>query len=517
MRVKSWSTVLLVVAAACGDDGGGDLVPDAPVAVNHPELDLPMRTQIQMMEAKQLASADLTAWYLERIRDRDAPMTGTHAFLRLDPMAGATASTVDAQRGTGKLLQGAVLAIKDNIDTAGLVTTGGSIALAQNVPTTDATVIAKVRAANAVIVGKANLSEWANFRGYRSTSGWSSAGGQTRHGRVSGYNPCGSSSGSAASVANGTSSASLGTETNGSIVCPAAIHSLVGFKPTVGLVSRAGVIPISHTQDTVGPITRDVGDAARLLSVIAGPDAKDPATAAIPTSLSLDFEAPLATATLAGKRIGVIRSFGSFGADIDTVFAAELTRMSGAGAVLVDVTLPDNTFNNDGFEVLLYEFKAGINAYLASHARAGQPGSLSELIAYNTANMPVVLAYFGQEILVEAQMRGDLDTPAYLAAKQRVRTAAADNGITAALAADNLDVLVSPTMSAPWMTNYVTGDQFGNGSSPYPAAAGFPHLTVPMRPGSATPAGLSIMGGQWDDAEVLAIGYAYERLRAMSP
>jgi amidase len=264
----------------------------------------------------------------------------------------------------------------------------------------------------------------------------------------------------------------------------------------------------------VGPITKDVGDAARLLSVIAGPDAADPATGAIPPSLSLDFEAPLASATLAGKRIGVIRSFGSFGGAIDTTFEAELRRMRSAGTILVDVSLPDPTFGAYEHEVLLYEFKAGISAYLASHAHSGQPATLAELIAYNDANASVVMPYFGQEVFLAAQRMGDLTTPAYIAAKKAAHTAAADAGITAALAANNLDVLVTPTSGDPWLTTYDGGDRASKEASPYPAAAGFPHLTVPMRPPSQSPAGMSFIGGAWKDGEVLAIGYAYERLRA---
>ena len=307
----AWAWVLV---AACGS--GGHATPDADVSA---WLDKPLRDQVAAIEGGQLTGADLEAGYRARVDARDPSV---HAIVIIDPQAGATASSLDGHHGGA--LQGAVIVVKDNIDTQGLATTAGSLALATNEPVKDAFVVDRLRAAHAVVLAKTNLSEWANFRSTASISGWSSVGGQTYNGTHPGYSPCGSSAGSAAAVAAGLASAALGSETDGSIVCPASMNGVVGFKPTVGLVSRAGVVPISATQDTVGPITKTVGDAARVLSAIAGPDPADPATADIPTGMSLDFEAGLTGASLAGKRFGVV-DFG-YGAPVDAVFAAARAR-----------------------------------------------------------------------------------------------------------------------------------------------------------------------------------------------
>jgi amidase len=497
---------------ACGGGGGDDQISEPDAMVDEiAELDLPMREQVARMEAGTLTSSTLLANYrvrMTRIDDR-----GINAVLSHDPQAETVASTVDGQRGQGALLQGAVLLIKDNIDTAGLATTAGSIALAHNVPAKDAFVVARVRAANAVIEGKSNLSEWANFRGFGSTSGWSSVGQQTTHFAVAAFSPCGSSAGSGAAVAANEISAALGTETNGSIICPASVNGVVGFKPTVGLVSRAGVIPVSSTQDTVGPITRDVGDAARLLHVIAGPDADDPATASIPTDFDFDFEAQLATATLAGKRIGVLRN-AAFDAGTLALYDTELARLAAAGAILVEVTLPDAAaFGTDSYTVMTTEFKVGIDAYLASHATAGQPGSLEDLISFNNANAAIVMPYFGQQIFLDAQLTTGTSSPGYLTAKANAHAAAGDNGILAVMSANNLDALVSPTVGPTWAIDYARGDVVGPVSGSYPAVAGYPHLTVPMGTVGGLPVGLSLFGRPFDDGKLLALGFAYEQVR----
>jgi amidase len=506
--------VTACVLVGCGGGGGDDEPPpDAPDVVEMPELDLDLREQVARMETGMLTSADLTNGYFGRIERRDAPTTGTHAFITLDLNARNVAATVDGMRGGGKLLQGAVIVLKDNIDTAGLATTAGSRALAQNVPSTDATLVAKLRAANAVILGKGNLSEWANFRGNMSTSGWSSLGDQTRHPLVKSFSPCGSSSGSAAAVRDGTISAAIGTETNGSIICPSSINGIVGFKPTVGLVSRAGIIPISSTQDTAGPMAKTVGDVARLLRVIAGPDAADPATNAIPMNMSFDFEAGLASASLAGKRLGVVRSI-PFDSGTNAVFEMQLQRIAAAGAILVDVSLPDvSTFGADEFTLLTFEFKDGINAYLTSHARPNQPASLADLINYNNANSNVVLRYFGQELFIQSEATTGLATQAYIDAKQRARMATLDNGILAVMAANNLDALISPSTGPSWVINYQTGDTGTQVASAHAAIAGCPHLTIPMGAVMGMPVGLSLVARPFEDAKVIELGYAYEQLR----
>jgi amidase len=492
-------------AGAAGDSGLPSLDPAD-------YLDRTLREQVAVMEAKQLTAAGLTAAYLGRIESRDRGSSGLRAVLAVDPEAEADAALLDEKRGSGALLQGAVILVKDNIDSEGLATTAGSTALANNVPDADAPSIAKLRAANGVVLGKTNLSEWANFRGFRSSSGWSSVGGQTLNGADSAYNPCGSSSGSGAAVAAGMASAALGTETDGSIVCPASVNGVVGFKPTVGLVSRTGVVPISHTQDTIGPMTKDVGDAARVLSVIAGPDPADPATAEIPASLDLDFEAALEGASLSGKRLGV-GGPGPFPLAVRDLFDAQLARIEAAGAEIVPITLPSPAaYGNDEFTVLLYEFKPDLNAYLASHARSGQPQTLAELIAFNEANAAVVMPFFGQEIFEQAEATTGLAAPEYLTAKDNARRAALDDGIVALMATSNLDAILAPTASYAWVTDHANGDPPIAASSGLAAVAGCPHLTVPMGEVNGLPVGLSIFAGRWQDGEVLALGYAYEQL-----
>lgn len=472
-------------------------------------LDRPLRDQVTALESGAITSAGLTQAYLERIADRDETI---NSVLTLDPEASVKAGELDLEIGQNALLQGAVILVKDNIDTKDMATTAGSLAMQNNVPAADAFAVSRLHAENALVLGKTNLSEWANFRGAQATSGWSSLGGQTANGADPSKNPCGSSSGSGAAVAAGLASAALGTETDGSIVCPAAVNGIVGFKPTVGLVSRAGVIPISDSQDTIGPMTRTVGDAARVLSAIAGPDPADPATLAIPSGLDLDFEAALPSATLAGKRLGVV----AVGVDppVQALFDTERARIEAAGAVVIDVVLDTTSYGNDEFTVLLHEFKAGLNAYLAAHPVAGQPTTLAELIAYNEANAATVMPHFGQELFVAAEATTGLDAPSYLAAKQNAKLAAGENGIAAVLSANNLDALIAPTGDVAWTTNYATGDPFGTVTflSRPAAVAGYPHLTLPMGAAGGLPAGLSIFAGEWQDGEVLALGHAYEQL-----
>lgn len=482
-----WLLVLAVGCSGSADNPAAQsdtgVIADAAPVDPGPFLDKSLRDQVIALESGVVTSAALTQAYLARIATRDKDI---HAILALDPTASKQASNADAKKG-GKL-QGATILIKDNIDTKDLATTAGSIALAKNIPAKDALAVAKLRAANAIVLGKTNLSEWANFRGNKATSGWSSAGGQTNNGHDPAYNPCGSSSGSGAAIAAGMAAGALGTETDGSIVCPSSMNGVVGFKPTVGLVSRTGVVPISHTQDTIGPIARTVGDAARLLSVIAGPDPDDPATAAIPGDVSLDFEAPLATASLAGKRFGVV-SFRHPTA-VMSLFNAERARLEKAGATVVDVTMDLSTWRASEFTVLKYEFKADLNAYLASHARDGQAKTLAELIAFNDANKDTVLKYFGQEVFLDAEATTGLDADEYKTAKATAHNGAT-NAIDAALTANKLDALISPTFSVTFKTDYTRGDPGVVGSSAPAAVAGYPHLTLPMGLVSGLPASRS--------------------------
>jgi amidase len=490
---------------------GSAVAADAADAAEY--LDKPLRDQVTALEAGTITSAALTQGYMARSAARDAVDGGVHAVIVTDPNAVADATALDGKRGHGALLQGAAIFVKDNIDTKGIATTAGSLALAQNVPADDAFVVARIRAAQGLVFAKTNLSEWANFRSTMATSGWSSVGGQTYNGHNTKYDPCGSSSGSAAGIAAGLASAAIGTETSGSIVCPASVNGVVGFKPTVGLLSRAGVIPISASQDTVGSLTRTVGDAARMLRVMAGPDPNDSATANIPAGMSFDFETPLTTATLSGKRLGIVTSY-AFGNAVMAVFGKATAKMQAAGAILVpNVQVDASSWGQDELTLLLTEFKVGINAYLAAHPVPGQPATLADLIAFDTAHASTVMPYFGQELFTQAEATNGLADPAYVTAKQSAQAATRQNGIDAALTMYNLYALISPTFDPAWPIDYTTGDpQTLHGAQGPPACAGYPHLTVPMGFVGGLPVGISFVGTAWHDAEILALGYAYEQL-----
>ncbi len=476
-------------------------------------LDASLVEQVAAIEGGTISGASLLEAYLERIAERDEGDEGINSIIALDPDATEAASSLDALAGSDALLQGAVVLVKDNIDTAGLATTAGSLALEGNIPAADARIVAAIREANALMLGKANLSEWANFRGENSTNGWSSLGGLTLNGYDPDYNPCGSSSGSAAAVAAGLASASIGTETDGSIVCPASMNGVVGFKPTVGLVSRGGVIPISASQDTAGPITRTVADAARLLTAMAGEDDADSATEEIPDGFSLDFEASLDPDSLDGARLGIVKNYVGRNSDIDALFDEACAELEAAGATLVEVSFWMD-YKQEEWLVLLTEFKVGINEYLASHETEGQPASLTELIAWNEAHADEVMPWFGQEYFEEAEETGGLEDPDYLAAVEHVWTTIGEEGIVASMTDNELDAFIAPTAGPAFVTDLKTGDQVTIPVASSPAAAiGAPHLTVPMGLVDDLPIGLSFFANQWQDAEVLSLGYAYEQLR----
>ncbi|MFN4296080.1 MAG: amidase [Brevundimonas sp.] len=423
----------------------------------------------------------------------------------------ADSATWDAGAADRSII-GMPILIKDNIETADMPTTAGSLALVNNAPGRDAPLVARLREAGAVIAGKANLSEWANFRGADSISGWSAVGGQTRNPHALDRNPCGSSSGSAAAVAAGLVPAAIGTETNGSIVCPAAANGVVGFKPTVGLVSRTHIIPISESQDTAGPITRTVEDAALILSVMAGTDPADPATAEADARRT-DYRAALDAGSLAGARIGVARFASGYHDGTDAVFEAALADLRAAGAELVEITEGPamGPIGQAQFTVLLTELKAGLNAYLASTDPTQVPTrTLADLIAFNEAT-PRELALFGQEYFVHAEATGGLDDPEYVQARDTARRLAGPEGIDRLLAEYDVIALVAPTGGPAWPTDPVMGDRFLGSSSTLAAVAGYPHLTVPMGFVHGLSVGLSIFGGRWDDARILSLGYAYEQ------
>ena len=417
-------------------------------------------------------------------------------------------------------LRGLPVLLKDNIETADMPTTAGSLALAANAPGRDAPLVGRLRAAGAVILGKTNLSEWANIRSSNSTSGWSAVGGLTRNPHALDRNTCGSSSGSGAAVAAGLAPAAIGTETDGSITCPAAINGVVGFKPTVGLVSRTHIVPISHSQDTAGPITRTVEDAAIVLSVIAGSDPADPATAEA-DARKVDYRAALDADSLHGVRLGVMRFALGSSAGTDAVFGTSLQALRDAGAVLVDIDKApsdEEAMSAAELTVLLTELKADLNAYLAStDPKQVKTRTLADVIAFNIAE-PRELALFGQELFLKAEGAKGLDDPAYLAARATSLRLAGADGIDRLMADNDVVALVGPTTGPAWTTDVVNGDHYGGSVSSMPAIAGYPHLTVPMGFVRGLPVGISFIGGAWDDARILSLGYAFEqKTRALRP
>ncbi|HEX9948279.1 MAG TPA: amidase [Allosphingosinicella sp.] len=434
-----------------------------------------------------------------------------NAVIATDPTALDQARSLDRNRRSRGPLFGMPILIKDNIETLGpLPTTAGSLALAANVTNRDAPLVARLRQAGAVIVGKANLSEWANIRDNDSISGWSAVGGQTRNPHALNRNACGSSTGSGVAVAAGMVPAAIGTETDGSITCPASINGIVGFKPTVGLVSRTHVVPISHSQDTPGPMTRTVRDAALVLSAIAGSDPADPQTREADARRA-DFAAGLSADSLRGKRIGVMRFASGFGTDAP--FEAALQTLKAQGAVLVEIAKFERKpeMGAGEFKVLLTELKADLNAYLATTPPSVRTRSLAEVIAFNKGSARE-LALFGQDTFEEAEKTKGLDDPEYKKARETSLRLAGPEGIDRMLKDNNVVALVGPTVAPAWLIDSVHGDMYpGGGAGGFAAVAGYPHLTVPMGAVKGLPVGLSFIGPQWSDGMILSLGYAYEQ------
>lgn len=508
---------LILAGTAQADAAAADHPPAGPPVLHGINLDnLTVLDLQRYMDGHRLSSVALTDFYLDRIRALNPSL---HAVIETNPDAPAEAKASDAQRkghGARGPLEGIPVLLKDNVDTADREhTTAGSFALLGDKPARDAFLVQRLRAAGAVILGKANLSEWANFRSLTSSSGWSGRGGQTNNPYVLDRNPCGSSSGSAVSAAADLATVTIGTETDGSIVCPSGTNDDVGIKPTLGLVSRAGVVPISAQQDTAGPITRNLTDAAAVLSVIQGVDARDPATAAAAPFVHRDYLAALNKGAMAGKRIGVWRGGGD-NPDADVVLAGTINKLISMGATVVDnVDLPgiNDAFNNE-FPALLVEFKHDINAYLAA-TPGDHPADLAGLIAFNQAHADVEMPFFQQEIFEQAQATsGDESDPTYQQ-ERSTATTAARNAIDSAMAANHLDAILAPTNGPAWVTNLQTGDDFTNfTSASAPAAiAGYPDLTVPAGydANNVLPIGMSLFGGRFSEPTLISLGYAFEQ------
>jgi amidase len=453
------------------------------------------------MAAGSLDAVTLTQAHLARIAALDRSGPRLHSILELNPHALAEAERLDRERRSGRVrgpLHGVPILIKDNIDVRGLVSSAGSLALADHHPRRDAEIVSHLRAAGVVILGKTNLSEWANLRSPRSTSGWSSRGGLTRNPYALDHNPCGSSSGTGAAIAASLAVVGVGTETDGSIMCPSAVHALVGLKPGVGVLGQRGIIPISATQDSAGPMARTVRDAALLLTAM--------------TDGAIDYAAKLGPDALRGRRIGVLRQAMGRDPAVDAVSERALAALRAAGAELVDVEISTwGQWDGPELELLLHEFKAGLDAYLADLEPTAPVHSLRELIAWNEAHRRVVMPYFGQELLVQAQARGGLDSPIYLRARAEARRLAWDEGLRPALTIHDLDALVAPTTGTAWPTDLVHGDRFSGSGTSIAAVAGTPCLTVPMGEHRGLPLGLAFLGDRGSEAELLALGHAFEQ------
>lgn len=470
----------------------------------------------QLMAGGTVTSVDLVSAYLRRIEKFDKAGPGLNSVIELNPAAIEIARALDAERaksGPRSPLHGIPVLIKDNIDTADdMQTTAGSLALVGSKPERDARIVERLRAAGAVIIGKTNLSEWANFRSTKSSSGWSGRGGQTKNPFMLDRNPSGSSSGSAVAVAAGLAPVAIGTETDGSIVSPASVNGIVGIKPTLGMVSRAGIIPIAHSQDTAGPMAKTVADAALLLGTLAGVDPRDPETKKVEGREGIDYTKFLDPNALEGARIGVVRSksFG-LGPNVDPILESSIATMKAKGATVVDVELPGlETIGESEFEVLLYEFKADLEAYLAARPGA-RVKTLDELIAFNKANADREMPYFGQEIIEMAAKKGPLTDKAYLDALAKNHEVTRTKGIDAVIDANKLDALVSIANGPSWPIDLANGDAYTGGSSTPAAVAGYPSITVPAGQVHRLPVGILFFGKAWSEPKLISLAYAFEQ------
>jgi amidase len=468
-----------------------------------------------LMESSKISAEAITRAYLLRIELLNPEL---NAVIAVNPDALAEARALDLERqenGSRGPLHGVPVLLKDNIESHEPVpTTAGSLALAGNITGRDAHFVSLLREAGVVILGKTNLSEWANFRSERSSSGWSGVGGQTNNPYDTTRNPCGSSSGSGVAASASLAAVTVGTETNGSIVCPATANGVVGIKPTVGLVSRTGVVPISHSQDTAGPMARNLSDAVALLEAMIGEDAADPATQIVAEVAGWNLHEHLLSDGLEGKRIGVVRSLAGFHSEVDHLLDGAIADLEAAGAMIIDDLEFEETEGLDqaAYDVLLYEFKHDLNAYLAGLPdREGLPAtSLEELIAFNAAHADEEMPFFGQEIFVKSQAMGPLTESAYTQALTKVQTTSR-HGIDQLLLEHELDALIAPTGGPAWKTDLVNGDHFGGSSSSYPARAGYPNITVPMGWVHGLPVGLSFFATALSEPTLIEIAFAYEQ------
>jgi amidase len=467
------------------------------------------------MKSGKFTARSLVRKYLDRIDEIDRHGPAINSVIEINPDAVGIAEALDRERkekGARGPLHGIPILIKDNIDTADrMMTTAGSLALVGSRPAQDAFVARKLREAGVVILGKTNLSEWANFRSSHSTSGWSGRGGQTKNPYVLERNACGSSSGSGAAPSANLCSVAVGTETDGSVVCPSSTNSLVGIKPTVGLISRSGIIPISHSQDTAGPMARTVSDAATLLGALTGIDPSDGATK---TQRSFrDYTQFLDKRGLKGARLGVARKYFGFNDRVDKLMNDRIGEMKKLGAVFVDpADIPTSgKFDDSELEVLLYEFKADLNTYLRRLGPGAQVHSLKEVIEFNEKNRDSEMPYFGQDLFIKAEAKGPLTEKKYLQALAKNHLLSRTQGIDFIMRKHRLDALIAPTGGPAWPTDWINGDHFTGGYSTASAVAGYPHITVPAGYVFGLPVGISFFGAAWSEPKLIQYAYAFEQ------
>jgi amidase len=483
------------------------------------ELDELTITELQNgMKSGKYTALSLTKKYLQRIQEIDKQGPMVNSVIEVNPDALSIAAALDRERkekGSSRgPLHGIPVLIKDNIDTADrMMTTAGSLALLGSMPAHDSFVAQRLREAGAVILGKTNLSEWANFRSNHSSSGWSGRGGQTKNPYALDRNPCGSSSGSGAATAANLCAAAIGTETDGSVVCPSSTNSLVGIKPTLGLISRAGIIPIAHSQDTAGPMCRTVTDVAILLSALTGIDPRDKATSESQGKGSTNYTTFLDPNGLKGARLGIVRKSFGFNDAVDKLMNDLIAEMKRLGAVIVDpADIPTaGKFDESELEVLLYEFKADLNAYLAGLGAKAPVHSLQEIIEFNEKHRDKEMPYFGQDLLIKSEAKGPLTERAYLEALKQNRELTREKGIDLVLRDNKLDALIAPTGGPAWPTDWVNGDHFTGGYSSASAVAGYPHITVPAGYVRGLPVGISFFASAWSEPTLIRIVYAFEQ------
>ena len=510
----------LAMTSACSPPA-----PDSPASAQVPdeipsfEFDEITVDDLQrMMESGEHTARSITQAYIERIEAMDRQGPELRSMIEINPDALEIADELDAERRAGGPrgpLHGIPVALKDNLDTHDrMTTTAGSLALEGSIPPRDSFVAERLRAAGAILLGKANMSEWAYFRGERATSGWSARGGQCVNPYALNRNPCGSSSGSGVAASANLCALTVGTETGGSIMCPSSSNGIVGIKPTVGLWSRSGIIPISHSQDTAGPMTRTVRDAAILLGGAVGVDPRDEATSRSEGNFHTDYTQFLDSAGLQGARIGVARSFTGFDPRVMALFEDAIQAMRDAGAVIVDpANLPVANWRDElPLIVLEYEFKTDLNAYLATLGPDAPVRTLADIIEFNEQNAELEMPFFGQQRMIASQARGPLTDEVYLNAVRTIQRGNREDGIDALMNEHRLDAIVAPTRDLPWTTDHIKGDRLDGGSSAGPAAiAGYPDISVPMGFVSGLPAGVSFFGRAWSEPVLIRIAYAFEQ------